>query len=138
LVPPLWWRDTKFAEPIALTAEQIVKLEALAPKQENVARLESEAQVAARELRAIVDMPEVTTAQIVESGHRLRDARSELLEAQVDLVAAQRAILSIDQWIALERAVQEQRRSQRGEERGRGRGGFGGGPGGGRPPGGGW
>lgn len=142
-LPALWWRETKLAEPLALTAGQLQQLEALTPKQENAARLESETTLASRELRTILDLPDVTSAQIVESGQRLRDARAAQFDAQIDLLASERAILTNDQWSTLKRTIRDEIRSQRSDERGRGgrgghggRGGFGGGPGGGgRQPG---
>lgn len=135
-LPPLWWRDTKVAESLGLTDTQLASLEALAARQENVARLESESALAARELRTIFDMVDVNRVQIVDSGARLRNARAALLDAQVELLASQREILSAEQWSMLKRTIQEQRRSERSEGRRPGRGGMmGGGPGGGRSPG---
>jgi hypothetical protein len=136
-LPASWWHDIHLADPLHLTGEQVARLDALATQQADVAGMERDSMVALRELRSSLDASDATAAGIVAAGDHLRELRKTLLEQQIALLAAQREILTIDQWNLLQRELVEERRPSRGEGmggRGRGRG-PGGGRGGRRPSG---
>jgi Spy/CpxP family protein refolding chaperone len=138
-LPASWWHEAAIAEPLQLTGEQFQKLDALQQQQEDVARIERDSMVAARELREAIDAAHATAPDIVAAGSRLRAMRDTVLERQIALVAAEREILTREQWRQLRDELAEERRPRRGDregERGRGRGPGGGwgGRGGGRRP----
>lgn len=134
-LPIGWWHDPQLAEPLALTSEQFQRLDAVQPKQEEAAKLERDSMVAFRELRTRLETGDATAADIVASGANLRSLRAALLERQIEVIAEQREILTLEQWNGLQRRIAEQDRPRRQEgqrQGGRGRGGRGGG---GRRPG---
>lgn len=138
-LPASWWHQASLAEPLSLTGEQFQKLDALQQQQEDVARMERDGMVAMRELREAIDATNATAPDIVAAGSRLRAMRDTMLERQIALVAAEREILTREQWRQLRDELAAERRPERGErggERGRGRGPGGGwgGRGGGRRP----
>jgi hypothetical protein len=135
-LPASWWHDAQLAEPLHLTGEQFQRLDVLAPQQAEILRIERDSGIALRELRSSLDANHAIAADIVAAGSHLRDMRRNVLEQQIAMLAAQREILTADQWRLLQRVLAEERRPARRENgQGRGRGeGRGRGPGGGRRP----
>jgi hypothetical protein len=138
LPPTNWWHNERLANEIEVTADQVRALDnAVAGQMQEMARLETDARDAMRELRAKLEADDAITSDIAAAGQRLRDARNALLDRQIAMVAAERQVVTAKQWKALDAALQEQR-SRRGRDdnfRGRrgNRGGYPGGyPGGGR------
>ncbi len=136
-LPASWWRDIHLTESLHLTADQVARLDALAPRHAQVSSLERDTLVAMREVRTALDAGDATSASVVAAGNHLRELRSSLLERQIALLGDQREVLTIDQWTLLQRELAEDLRPMRREGmRGRGGRGPGGRRGGERRPGG--
>jgi hypothetical protein len=141
LLPPAdWWHDPQITEPVKLTSEQVTALDKIGSEQgDQVTRMERDSVAAIRDLRTTLDGAQSTQDEIVAAGQRLRALRDDLFGRQLLLLAAERAVLSQQQWRSLQDALQSMRRPQNrmnGNGGGR-RGGMGGGRGG-RRGGGGW
>jgi hypothetical protein len=139
LLPPAdWWHDPQITEPVKLTSEQVTALDKIGSEQgDPVTRMERDSVAAIRDLRTTLDGAQSTQDEIVAAGQRLRALRDDLFGRQVLLLAAERAVLSQQQWRSLQDALQSMRRPQNRMNNGGGRrGGMGGGRGGRR--GGGW
>lgn len=134
-LPASWWRDIHLTEPLHLTADQVARLDAFAPRQAEIASLERDSMVAMREVRTALDAGDATSASVVAAGTHLRELRSSLLERQLSLLGDEREVLTLDQWQLLQRQLAEELRPMRREGM-RGRGGRGPGGRGGRRPGG--
>jgi hypothetical protein len=147
LFPPAnWWHD-EVATAVALNGDQVKQLDVLQDDQgAEVARLERDLMLAVRDVRSAFDQAQPSDEQITSSGERLRQLRDALFERQLTMLAAERKIVTADQWHTLEDAMQARNHQrpdgQRGQRpggmggRGGRRGGMGGGMGGGRWPGG--
>jgi hypothetical protein len=138
-LPASWWHESALAEPLALTGEQFQKLDALQPQEGDVARLDRDSAMAFRELRTAFEAKNAAAQDIIAAGSHLRELRQALLDRQIAMLAAQREILTLDQWTLLQRELASENRAERrggGERgsggRGRGTGGRGRGMGGGR------
>ncbi|MEA2571823.1 MAG: hypothetical protein QOI24_3824 [Acidobacteriota bacterium] len=148
LPSPNWWRDPQLSTAVKLTPEQFKALDATAVDTTEMETLRRASSDAARDFRLILDSAQPTRDDILSAGKRMRDSRDALMDRNVEQVAAQRALLSKDQWDALQAAMHPLRDDSRGRGRdgdygrrgGRGgRGGMGGSGGmGGRPGGWGW
>ncbi len=132
MMPPGdWWHDPQISVAVTLTTDQIASLDRISHEQsEEIAKLERDSMVAARELRDTVDSSQPAAADITGAGQRLRGIRDALFDHRVQLLAAERTLLSQTQWNALQSAIAASRnRSDRGNQGGygrRGRGGMGG------------
>jgi len=89
---------------------------------------------AARDLRTLLDTEKPSSPEIVTAAMRVRAIRDSAFEHQVQLLAAERSILTKQQWDSLQSAMQSERQERRDSGYG-GRGGRRGGRGGGRWPG---
>ena len=133
LPPSDWWHDDAMAKAVSLTGDQLSQLDKIsATKGEDVARLERDGMIAIRDLRQALDLAQPSNEDIASAGHRVRELRASLLDHQVELLAAERLVLSQQQWRMLEDQLQQQSRPQR--DRGNMPGGRGRGMGGGRRP----
>jgi hypothetical protein len=113
LPPPRWWRDYRIAEPLKLSEEQEKQLDALETEEPpDLHRLRREAMLAARELESAFDADSPSTAEIVEAGDRLRKTREELLGLEIKRVAAERAVLTRDQWRRLQQELHKEEVAQ--------------------------
>jgi hypothetical protein len=133
MMPPSdWWRDPQISVAVALTAEQIASLDRISHEQgDEIAKLERDSMVAARELRQSFDVTQPTAADITAAGQRLRGIRDALFDRRVQMFAAERTLLTQTQWQALQQqlassANKRPDRGDRGGRGGRGRGGRGG------------
>jgi Spy/CpxP family protein refolding chaperone len=140
LPPPDWWRDPRIATAVNLTPDQYKSLDALSADANDVDALRRASMDAARDFRLILDSDKPTREDILAAGQRMRTSRDALLDRNVQLLAAQRALLSKEQWASLQTAMRPTRDDFRGS---RGNGDYGrrgrGGRGGmGRPGGWGW
>jgi hypothetical protein len=148
LPPQNWWRDPQISTAVKLSPEQFKSLDATASDSTEMETLRRASSDAARDFRLILDSAQPTRDDILAAGKRMRDSRDALLDRNVEQIAAQRALLSKDQWDSLQAAMHstrdDSRRGRGGDDgssgrRGRGgRGGMGGGGMGGRPGGFGW
>ena len=130
LPPGDWWHQPMIADAVKLTADQMTALDKVASDQaDQIARMERDSMVAARDLRTSLESSRPSEADIIAAGQRLRSLRDALFDRQLQMLAAERQILSLDQWQTLQQQLQE-RRSQRNQDQGYprrgGRGGMGG------------
>ena len=133
LPPSDWWHDEGLARAVVLTGDQLSQLDRISTTQgEDVARLERDGMVAMRDLRNALDLAQPSNDDIASAGHRVREIRASPLDHQVQLLAAERLVLSQQQWRTLEDQLTQQSRPQR--DRGNMPGGRGRGMGGGRRP----
>jgi Spy/CpxP family protein refolding chaperone len=113
LLPPAdWWHQPMIADAVRLTSDQIGALDKTASSQDDVTRLDRDMMVAIRGVRSVLDSNQPSSADIIAAGQQLRTLRDTLLDRQIQLLAAQRTILSRDQWQTLQQQLQD-RRSQR-------------------------
>jgi Spy/CpxP family protein refolding chaperone len=141
MMPPSdWWRDPQIAVAVNLTNDQIASLDRISHEQsEEIAKLDRDSMTAVRDLREVLNSSQPSTADIASAGQRLRGIRDVLFDRRVQMVAAERTLLTQQQWTALQRQLTESRnrpdRNDRGGNGNRGRGGRGGMGGRGRFPG---
>ena len=130
--PGDWWRDPQISVAVALTSDQLASLDRISHEQsEEIAKLERDSMVAARDLRQVADSSQPSAADITGAGQRLRGIRDALFDHRLQLFAAERTLLTQKQWDALQEALSASRnrpdRGNRGGYGGRGgRGGMGG------------
>lgn len=125
LPPPDWWHQPMLADAVRLTSDQITALDKISRDQGNDAsRIETDMNIAVRDLRSQLDAPAPTTADIATAGQRIRDLRDSMFDRQLQRLAAERTVLTLDQWHALQQQLQE-RRPQRNSDYGPRRGGRG-------------
>jgi hypothetical protein len=136
MMPPSdWWRDPRISVAVNLTADQVSSLDRISHDQsEEIAKLERDSMVAARDLRQMIESNQPSAADITGAGQRLRGVRDALFDRRVQLLASERTLLTQQQWTALQDAIAASRnrdsnRLNRGSYPGRGRGGLGGGRG---------
>ena len=137
LPPPEWWRDPQLANALNLSTDQTNALEKIAKDAgDDADKIERDSGVAMRDLRSLLESEKPSEADIVTAGTRIRTMRDEVFDRQVKLLAAERAVLTKDQWQKLQDNLNSRRMDRGGRDRGGypGRGGFPGGRGGGRRP----
>jgi hypothetical protein len=127
MMPPSeWWRDPRISVAVNLTADQVSSLDRLSNEQSaEIAKLERDSIVAARDLRQMIESNQPSAADIIGAGQRLRGIRDALFDRRVQLLASERTLLTQQQWTALEDAISASRnrdtnRFNRGGYRGRG------------------
>ncbi len=140
LAEAAWWRDPNVATRVAVTPEQVTALDKIeAEHTTEIVRLLRDTQLSMRELRDALDADPANQETILGAGKRVREMRDATLDHVVKMLAAERQLLSRQQWTALQSAMQERRQERRDRGMG-GRGGYGGRGGfggmGGRRPGG--
>lgn len=122
--PDDWWHDSRIAGAVNPTPEQVAKLDQIAKDHnaDDVTRLTRDTEVAMRDLRSTL---ESDAADITAAAKRVQTLRNDLFDRQVQLLAAERSVLTKQQWKSLQDAMHERPRDDR---RGYGgpRGGFGG------------
>ncbi|HUJ14438.1 MAG TPA: hypothetical protein VL284_11675 [Thermoanaerobaculia bacterium] len=131
MLPPAdWWHQPQIANAVKLTNDQMAALDKIAQDQGNdVSRIETDMTIATRDFRTQLDAPQATTADIVTAGQRIRSLRDSIFDRQLQMLAAERTVLTLDQWQTLQQQL-EQQRQQRMQNQGyprRGGRGFGGG-----------
>lgn len=130
MMPPAdWWRDPQISVAVTLTPDQLASLDKIGHEQsEEIAKLERDSMVAARDLRTVVDSSQPSADDITGAGQRLRGVRDALFDHRVRMFSAERTLLTQTQWNALQQALASRNRPERdnsGYGR-RGRGGMGG------------
>lgn len=138
MLPPAdWWRQAEIANLVKPTADQVAALDKLQTDQgDEIAKLERDMSVAERDLRNVLESDKPATDAIVTAGQRIRTMRDDIFDRQLRFLAAQRTILTREQWSSLQDAIRMTRRERNRNGMG-GRGGRGAYPGrGGRRPGG--
>jgi hypothetical protein len=138
LMPPSdWWHDPRISVAVNVTPDQTASLDRVSSEQSGeIAKLERDSMVAARDLRQTVEANQPAAADITGAGGRLRGIRDALFDRRVQLLASERTLLTQQQWTALQNAITASRRDTDRPNRGYGgRGGRGGMGGRGRFPG---
>ena len=134
LPPSQWWHDPQIAAAVSLSTDQFATLDKIAKEHEDeIARLERDSVTAARDLRTLLDTETPSSPDIVTAAMRLRAIRDSAFEHSAQLLAAERALLTRQQWQSLQSAMQSERQDRR--DSGYGSRGRRGGRGGGRRPG---
>jgi hypothetical protein len=127
LPPDDWWHDTRLTPSVNLTSAQLTALDNIARgRVDEIAKLERDSGVAMRDLRATLDADPVASGEIVNAAQRVRTLRDEMFDRQVEMLAAERTLLSKQQWSALQTAIRDARRDTRDDRRGGYPGGMGG------------
>jgi len=131
MMPPGdWWRDPQISVAVTLTPDQVASLDKIGHEQsEEIAKLERDSMVAARDLRTVIDSSQPSAGDITGAGQRLRGVRDALFDHRIRMFAAERTLLTQSQWNALQQALASRNRPERDNRGGygrRGRGGMGG------------
>ena len=125
-----WWHEPAISGTLNLTNDQYTALDKIsADRRDEISRLERDSTVAMRDLRQTLDSNQPTTGDITAAARRVRDLRDTLFERQVQMVAAEREVLTQQQWQTLQQQLQAERSDRRDGNYGgprRGRGGMGG------------
>jgi Spy/CpxP family protein refolding chaperone len=129
-----WWREPRLAEPLNLSTDQFQALEKIAnDDHDEIARLERDLPIAQRDLRTAIEIDPPSRADITTAGDRVRNIRDSLFDRQVQMLAAERLVLTKQQWSKLLDELDQRRRDERVERNNANpRGGRGGYPRGGR------
>ena len=119
LLPPAdWWHQPSIAGAVNLTPDQYAALDKIAADQrDEVARMERDSTVGLRDLRQVLDSSQPSSADIMAAAQRLRALRDNLFDRQVRMLAAERQVLSLQQWETLQQQLQSVR-SERGDRSG--------------------
>jgi hypothetical protein len=138
MMPPAdWWRDPRISTAVSLSTDQVAALDRISHDQcDEITRLERDSAVAMRDVRQVVDGNEPSVADITAAGQRLRGIRDALFDRRVQMLAAERTLLTKPQWETLQQQLAAARnRTDRPNRSNGGRGGRGGMGGRGRFPG---
>jgi len=137
LPPPEWWRDPQLANAVNLTTDQTNALDKIAKDAgDDADKIERDSGVAMRDLRSLLESDKPSETDIVAAGARIRQMRDDVFDRQLKLLAAERNVLTKDQWQKLQENISSRRMDRGGRDRGGypgGRGGYPGGRGGRRP-----
>lgn len=137
LPPPDWWRDPQMATAVSLTPDQVASLEKISKDAgDDADKIERDSAVAMRDLRTLLESDKPAEGDIVTAGNRIRQMRDDVFDRQLRLLAAERTVLTKDQWQKLQETIHARANDRGGRDRGGypgGRGGWGGGRGGRRP-----
>jgi len=125
--PDDWWHDSRIAAAVNPSPDQIAKLDQIAKDHnaDDVTRLTRDSEVAMRDLRATLDSDSPAANDVVTAATRVRTLRNDAFDKQIQLLAAERAVLTKQQWKSLQDAMRERPRDERRGGNGP-RGGFGG------------
>ena len=124
LPPAEWWRQPVYADAVRLKADQVAALDKIAEDHSNdVERIQGDMGVALRDFRTQLNSEQVASADIVTAGNRIKELRNAMFDKQLQTLAAERAVLTYDQWQMLQQQIQVQRQQQRQENQNRGMGG---------------
>ncbi len=129
LPPAEWWRQPVYADAVRLRTDQVTALDKIAEDHSNdVERIQGDMGAALRDFRIQLNSEQVASADIVTAGNRIKELRNAMFDKQLQTLAAERAVLTYDQWQMLQQQIQVQRQQQRNENqqrpggRGQGRG----------------
>lgn len=139
MLPPAdWWRQAEIANLVKPTADQVSALDKLQADQgDEIMKLERDMSVAERDLRNVLESEKPASDAIVTAGQRIKSMRDDIFDRQLRFLAAQRTILTREQWSSLQDAIRMSRRDRNRNGMGGRGGGRGAYPGrGGRRPGG--
>ncbi|HJT18125.1 MAG TPA: hypothetical protein VJ853_12080 [Thermoanaerobaculia bacterium] len=111
MLPPAdWWRVPQIADAVRPSADQVAQLEKISQDQGNdVSRIENDMTIAMRDLRTQLDAASPSQNDIITAGNRIRDLRNAMFDRQLQMLAAERTVLTRDQWQSLQDALRNQR-----------------------------
>ena len=114
LLPPTdWWRQAEIADRVKPTADQVAALDKLQSEQgDELTKLERDLVIAMRDVRNALDSDKPTSDDIMAAGSRVRTMRDDIFGRQLRLLAAERTILTREQWSALQDAIRSRRRDR--------------------------
>jgi len=114
LLPPTdWWRQAEIADRVKPTADQVAALDKLQSEQgDELAKLERDLVIAMRDLRNALESEKPSSDDLMAAGNRVRTMRDEIFGRQLLLLAAERTILTREQWSALQDATRMRRRDR--------------------------
>jgi len=135
LPPSNWWHDPQISTAVKLSDSQFTALDGIAKDHSSeIDKLRMETTAAERDLRLLLVADKPTASDIVTAGERVKTDRTQMLDHEVRMLADERALLTKEQWTALQDALRDERQDFRGNRGGYGPGGMGR-RGGGRRPG---
>jgi phage tail tape-measure protein len=135
LPPDNWWHDPQISTAVKVSDSQFTALDAIAKDHSaEIDRLRMETTAAERDLRLMLTADKPASADIVTAGTRVRTSRDQMLDHQLHMLADERALLTHDQWTALQDALRDERPDSRRQRGGYPGGGMGRRGGGGRRP----
>jgi len=113
--PDDWWHDVRIQTAVNPTADQIAKLDQIAKDHaaDDVTRLTRDTEVAMRDLRTTLDADPPAANDIMSAATRVRTLRNDTFDRQIQLLAAERTVLTKQQWKALQDAMHERPRDDR-------------------------
>jgi len=113
LPPADWWRKAEIADRVKPSADQVAALDKLQSEQgDELAKLERDMVIAMRDLRNALDSEKPSADDIMAAGSRVRTMRDEIFGRQLRMLAAERTILTREQWSALQDAIRMRRRDR--------------------------
>jgi hypothetical protein len=128
-----WWRDFRLAEPLNLSNEQYQALDKIAAdSRDEIARLQNDLPVAVRDFRNALLVDPAVQSDITTAAQRVRSIRDSIFDRQAQMLAAERLVLTKQQWSKLLDELQARRDERMDRTDGYPRGGRGGYPRGGR------
>ena len=131
-----WWHEPSISAALNLTPDQFSALDKIAADQrDEIARLDRDSGTGMRDLRQVLESNQPSTADITTAAQRVRALRDTLFDRQVQMIAAERQVLTQQQWQTLEEQLRAERTQRRDNNYGPRRGGRGGMGGRGRWPG---
>jgi hypothetical protein len=136
LLPPAnWWHDPHISSSVKLSDAQFTALDSIGKDHASeIDRLRMEVTAAERDLRLLLTADKPTAGDIVTAGQRVKSDRDQMLDHELKMLADERALLSHEQWTALQDALRDERQDFRGNRGGYRPGGGMGRRGGGRRP----
>lgn len=109
-----WWREPSLQLAANLTTDQIASLDRIfGDQRDELSRLERDLPIAQRDLRNALDADPANAQDINAAAQRVRDIRNSIFDRQVQIVSAERLVLSKQQWASLVDALHHQREEQR-------------------------
>ncbi len=101
--PDDWWRDSQLLDAVKLTGDQLVALDKIAhDSSDEIAKLERDVPIAARDVRNVLNAEKPSTDDISGAATRLRSLRDALFDRQAQMLAAERGLLTQQQWQTLQ------------------------------------
>ena len=113
MLPQDWWRDQSTQIAVNLTDDQIAQLEKIGRDQgEPITQMQHDSANAIADIRNALNADPAKSEDIVAAGERVRNLRDTLFDRQVRMIAAERVVLSHDQWTKLEDVIRQQRQQR--------------------------
>ncbi|HYM62448.1 MAG TPA: hypothetical protein VEZ11_16310 [Thermoanaerobaculia bacterium] len=110
LPPDYWWRDEQVTPSVAPSVEQIEALDKVAHDLgAEIDQIRSDMRLVVRDLRSVIESEKPQSTDILAAGQRVRELRNSLFDRELKMLDAERQILSRQQWMALQDALERRR-----------------------------